>query len=139
MTNHSKLHNPNYVGPGLWYSLHSLSAFSKTPEMKSYAIQYIKNLQENFPCGECKIHFGDYIQKHPLENTINGNEESLFMWMFNFHNTVNYRLGKQIVSYEDAKKIFYTNSEYCMSDCTEEDKKPKQPRLVPKDMPGYIF
>ena len=140
MTNHSKLHNPNYVGPGLWYSLHSMAAYADTLELKLSAIKYIKYLQENFPCGECKVHFGDYIEKHPLEATLNSNAESLFMWVFNFHNAVNFRLGKTQVSYDDAKKIFYTNSEYCMSDCTaEEDKKMKKPKLVPKDMPGHMF
>lgn len=145
MSNHSRLHNPNYVGPGLWYSIHSITANAKTPEEKKDAIRYIRNLQSNFPCGECKIHFGNYLSTHSPESTLNGNEESLFLWSFNFHNAVNHRLKKPQVSYEDAKKIFYTNSEFCMSDCGSDDKTPshssssKKPRIVPKDTPGDIF
>ena len=142
MSNHARLHNPVYVGPGLWYSIHTISADAKTPEEKKWAIRYIKNLQHNFPCGDCKIHFGNYIDTHPLESTINGNEEALFLWSFNFHNAVNHRLKKPQVSYDDAKKIYYTDSEFCMAGCSGEDssdKKTKHPKLVPKDMPGDMF
>ena len=141
MANHSRIHNPNYIGPGLWYNLHLLGAMSKTPEQKRCAIDYIKHLQQNFPCGECKEHFGMYIETHPLESTINGNEESLFLWTFNFHNAVNFRLKKSQVSYEDAKKIYYESSEFCMKGCDEENKtsKNKHPKLIPRDAPGDIF
>ena len=139
MSNHSRLHNPNYTGPGLWFGLHTLGAMSKTPEQKKSAIEYIKYLQQNFPCNECKGHFGNYIETHPLERVINdNNEESLFLWTFNFHNAVNHRLKKPIVSYDEAKQIFYNNSEFCMNECGSEEK-PKRPKLVPKDMPGSMF
>jgi hypothetical protein len=145
MSNHARLHNPNYVGPGLWYGIHTMAANAKTPERKRYAIEEIRNLQSNFPCGECKIHFGNYLSTHSPETTINGNEEALFLWSFNFHNAVNHRLKKPQVSYDDAKKIFYTDSEFCMSDCgsenkvNEKDKVNKKPRLIPRDTPGDIF
>ena len=147
MSNHSRLHNPNYSGPGIWFSLHSLGAYSKSSEEKRFAISFIKNLQQNFPCGDCKGHFGSYIDTHPLEPLINdGNEESLFLWTFNFHNAVNHRLRKPIISYEDAKYIYYANSEFCMSGCTDEKDKVanntnllKKGKIVPKDLPGTMF
>lgn len=138
MSNHSRIHNQDYTGPGLWYGLHTLGAASKTVEQKKFAIQYIKHLQQNFFCGECKGHFGNYIETHPLETVLNNDEESLFLWIFNFHNAVNFRLNKKQVSYDEAKKIYYQNSEFCFSDCNSE-KKAMQPRIVPRDMPGFIF
>ena len=138
MSNHNKLHNQNYIGPGIWYKLHLDAAWADTAEKKKCVIEQIKNLQAKFPCNDCKIHFGNYIEMHPLESTINSNSESLFLWTFNFHNTVNYRLKKKQISYDDAKKIFYDNSIFCSADCNE-DKSRTPPKLIPKDLPGYIF
>jgi hypothetical protein len=136
---HSRIHDPKYIGPGIWFSLHTLGAMSKTKEQKRFAVEYIRYLQQNFPCGDCKGHFGNYIQTHPLETIINdNNEESLFLWIFNFHNAVNHRLKKPQASYEDIKNIYYTNSEFCMSDCSS-DNKNKHPNIIPRDMPGDIF
>ena len=141
MSNHSRLHNPNYTGPGIWFTIHSIAAQAKTPEEKKFVIKQIKYLQEHFPCGDCKIHFGEYINKHPLENAINGSEESLFIWTFNFHNAVNFRLKKPQVTYEEAKSIFYKESIYCDAKCdqSEEVKNNKPPKIVPRDMVGYMF
>lgn len=138
MSNHNRLHNQNYIGPGLWYGMHLDAAWATTPDKKVCVIGKIKNLQAKFPCGECKVHFGDYIQSHPLEPTINADEEALFRWTFNFHNAVNARLKKPQVSYDDAKKIFYEDSAYCSADCDETPKR-TPPRLIPKDMPGYVY
>jgi len=138
MGNHSKLHNQNYIGPGLWYSMHINAAWADTEEKKRCVIQQIKNLQEKFPCNECKEHFENYIRMHPLEITLNGGPESLFLWTFNFHNAVNHRLKKPQVSYDDAKKIFYEDSIFCMKDCDEEVKKTPV-RLMPKDIPSYLL
>ena len=54
---------------------------------------------------------------------------------------MNSRLKKNQVSYEDAKKIYYESSEFCMSGCNEEIKtsKNKHPKLIPRDTPGDIF
>lgn len=141
MTNHSKLHNPKYVGPGTWFTIHSLAAWAKTPEQKKVVIEQIKYMQSHFPCGDCKVHFGDYIVNHPMEITINGNEDALFLWTVDFHNAVNYRLGKDQVSFKEAKSIFYDDSVYCSAKCDEEAETPKPtgPKIVPVDYPGYIF
>lgn len=141
MTNHSKLHNPVYVGPGVWFSIHSIAAWAKTPEKKRHTIEFIKHLQEHFPCGECKGHFGNYIETHPMDYTIKGSEDSLFLWTVNFHNAVNYRLNKQQVTYEEAKSIYYTDSIYCTASCDDDKTEPvnKKPNIVPAEYPGYIF
>lgn len=138
MASHNRLHNPNYSGPGIWFNMHTNCAWATTPDQKRFTIDQIKNLQSKFPCGECKVHFGNYIQAHPMEPTINGNEEALFLWSFNFHNAVNARLRKPQFSYEDAKKIYYDDASFCSANCDEEKSK-TPPKLRPKDLPGYIF
>jgi hypothetical protein len=138
MTDHNRLHNPNYIGPGIWYTIHSLAADAKTPQEKTDVIRHIRKIQSRFPCNDCKVHFGNYLEYNPPEMTVNGSPESLFAWTVNFHNSVNHRLNKPQVSYNDAKSIFMEESIFCMTDCTESETK-TPPRIVPKDIPGYIF
>lgn len=139
MSGHTKLHNPNYVGPGCWFAIHSAAASVTSNEDKIHVIKFIKHLQKHFPCGDCRTHFGNYIEKNPLEMTLNGSLESLFSWTVNFHNSVNFRLNKPQVSFEDARKIYYDDAEFCMKECTKETENKLNTRIVPKDLPGYIF
>jgi hypothetical protein len=140
MSNHSRLHNPSYVGPGTWFSIHSMAAYADTPEKKKCVIDQIKYIQAHFPCGDCKVHFGNYISSHPMEPTLQGGADALFLWTVNFHNAVNFRLNKPQVSYEEARKIFYSDSIYCTAKCDDEPQPPiKNIKLVPRDMPGHMF
>ncbi len=158
--NHSKLHNPVYVGPGIWFTIHTLAANARSKKEKEDVIHHIRKLQDRFPCLECKGHFGEYLSKHPPEDSIDGNEDALFLWTVNFHNAVNYRLKKPQVSYEEAKSIFKENEVFCTKKCDEEEetsnknhgpktvvniymnsedsKNSKGPKLVPKDIPSYL-
>lgn len=139
MTQHSKLHNPNYIGPGSWFTIHSMAACISDENEKKCVIKVIRHLQKSFPCGDCRGHFGTYLDKNPPEMTLGGSLDSLFVWTVNFHNAVNYRLGKPQVSVEEARKIFYEDSEFCMKDCTKEIETKLNPKLIPKDLPGYMF
>lgn len=153
--NHSKLHNPVYVGPGIWFAIHTMAADAKTDTEKKNVIHYIRKLQDKFPCGECKGHFGNYLEKHPPEETLGKGEESLFLWTFNFHNAVNFRLKKSQLSYEEAKSIFYTDDVFCSAKCDDDgtspapveiikssEKKSSKPskhiKLVSSDIPLYL-
>ena len=150
--NHSKLHNPVYVGPGIWFTIHTLAANASSDNEKKDVIKHIRKLHDRFPCLECKGHFGEYLTKHPPEDSLGGNEDALFLWTVNFHNAVNYRLRKPQVSYEEAKSIYKENDIFCTKKCDEEEDegKPfkgpstvitveiKGPRLVPKDIPSYL-
>jgi hypothetical protein len=121
--NQSKLHNPVYIGPGTWYTIHTLAAEAKTNEDKRDVIKHIRTLQRKFSCSDCKGHFGEYLATHPPEETLGASqsEDSLFLWTVNFHNAVNYRLRKPQVSYEEAKSIYMNDSIFCSAKCDEED------------------
>jgi hypothetical protein len=149
---HSKLHNPVYVGPGIWYTFHALAAEAKTDTDKRDVIKHIRLIQQKFPCLECKGHFGEYLTKHPPEETLgkNQSEDSLFLWTVNFHNAVNYRLRKPQVSYEEAKSIYMTNDIFCTAKCDEEESdSPKSSKsvknsgkgakLVPSDIASILL
>jgi hypothetical protein len=142
--NHSRLHNPKYVGPGLWYGMHIDAANAKTSKDKEAVIKRIRILQNNFPCQECKVHFANYLTNHPPEETIKGGPDSLFLWTVNFHNAVNYRLGKPQITFEEAKSIYIDQDVFCTkSSCEDsdeevviEDKKENKPKKTPKLIPA---
>ena len=141
--NHSRLHDPKYVGPGIWFSIHMLAANASIPKEKEAVVKQIRIIQANFPCQECKGHFGKYLISHPPEETINdSNPDSLFLWTVNFHNSVNYRLGKPQITYEEAKSIYMEGSVFCMKQSCEEEETPKPKsnvKLVPSDKSGAYY
>lgn len=119
--NHSRLHNPKYVGPGIWFSMHVMAYNAKTQKEKEFVIKQIRLIQQNFPCQECKSHFWDYLNNHPPEATIKGDSEALFLWTVNFHNSVNYRNGYGQLSFEEAKTLYSGDGLYCMKSSCEDE------------------
>jgi len=121
--NHSRLHNPKYVGPGIWFSIHIMAYNAKTQKEKEFVIKQIRIIQQNFPCQECKIHFGNYLENHPPEATASpkSDSESLFLWTVNFHNAVNFRKGYPQLSFEEAKSIYSGEGIYCMKSSCEDN------------------
>ena len=157
--NHSHLHNPKYVGPGMWFTIHTLAAQARTDKEKKDVIHHIRCLQDKFPCLECKGHFGTYLTSHPPEETIGKGSESLFAWTVNFHNAVNHRLKKPQLSYEEAKSIFLNDDIFCTAACDEDKnvkssshpininiqintnssgKQKTSAKLVPSDIPIFL-
>lgn len=58
---------------------------------------WIYNLVKRFPCEKCKSHFEYYLKLHPLAKY-----PDLSKWVWAFHNSVNKKLDKPIISYETA-------------------------------------
>lgn len=102
--------DPKIWGPKYWYTFHMAAAnypVDASPitakRMKGFvmAIPYI------LPCETCRIHASAYIEKHVdvLDDIVSGREK-LFKFFVDMHNMVNARLNKQILSYEDAFKLY---------------------------------
>jgi FAD-linked sulfhydryl oxidase len=87
-------------GPYGWKWLHKLAIkYPTCPSMYdvNYAYYRIINFIENLPCNICKNHAEQYIEHNPL--TLNSSQE-LQEWVWEFHNAVNFRLGKKLISFE---------------------------------------
>lgn len=115
--NHQRLHDPRVIGPGLWFWMHSKAARAITLIAKQRLIEDIRELQEDFPCKECKGHFAEYLEHHPPEISLDGDEKSLFYWTVDFHNDRNAATLKAQVSYRDAEDIYFNNSVECETRC----------------------
>nr|AAF27974.1 Te-9GL protein [African swine fever virus] len=93
-------------GPKYWRALHLYAIFfSDTPGWKEKyeAIQWILNFIESLPCTRCQHHAFSYLTKNPL--TLNNSEDFQY-WTFAFHNNVNNRLNKKIISWSEYKNIY---------------------------------
>jgi hypothetical protein len=120
--NHQKLHDPRYIGPGIWFNMHLDAAEAKTRAEQVLAVQRFRRLQQRFPCLKCKEHFKEYLDRHPPEQIVGTSQEALFRWSVEFHNAVNAFTGKAQVSYTDAHNIFYIpDFIVCSADCTDSD------------------
>lgn len=94
-----------YYGPGYWAAMHIDSFKCKTYEQKIAVANTIARMITNFPCLKCRKHGTEYASQNPFIHAINDSDPlSLFRWVWKFHNSVNKRLDKHIVSFEEAVK-----------------------------------
>ena len=102
--------------------MHIDSFNAKTYEQKITSANTIARLITTFPCGKCRKHATEYASHHPLIHPINDGEQlSLFRWVWKFHNTVNERIGKQTISFEDAVKKWGDESICFETSCGDSD------------------
>ena len=93
-------------GPRLWRFLHALSfAFPEkpTPEQVDAFHKLLDALKVLIPCPECRNHYCEYLGGSPAPTNCGQN---LREWLVNFHNDVNVRLGKPVVSLAEAEKLY---------------------------------
>ena len=124
------LSDPNYVGPGSWFALHMLSS-KAIPQFKDALVYYIKQFIDNFKCLRCREHAKKYMEVNPIENYLN-QKDGLFKWTWEFHNTVNKRLGKPLVGWDEAYHMYHNpEAGVCSADCGGHGDEPEQPEEQP--------
>lgn len=98
-----------FWGPGLWVALHSMTFdYPENPSLedKQRYRAFFHTLKYVLPCGTCRAHYTEGIEKKmPIEPALK-NRDTLSRWLVDFHNSVNQRLGKPIVSYESVKEKY---------------------------------
>jgi len=121
--------DPKRIGPGYWHCIHTLSIIANTIEKQRSFIETMKNLCEKFPCSVCGKHCKEYIEHNEMEKYIGifveiddvKNYVGLFIWTWKFHNAVNVRTKKKLMSWDTAYNI-YNNSKnlhLCSAKCLE--------------------
>ena len=76
-------------GPKLWAQIHRMSLNRDPPKFNKFLHSM------DIPCNKCKFHFKEYIRSHPVT-------KDTVRWGIDFHNSVNRRLGKKVLSYKVA-------------------------------------
>lgn len=114
-----KISDPKIFGPVMWYNIHKLSL--KLTE--DCYIAYIKELIPIIPCSTCKQHAIEYLKLNPLKEFIGvkdpttGDNIGMFKWSWIFHNSVNERLGKNIMNFDTAFNMYNDISQICSLEC----------------------
>ena len=125
--------DPKYIGPGTWNVIHRNAFRSRTHAQQLEFIDFMKEVCKGFPCVVCQGHCSEYIRNHPMEDyldisvDINGDklELGLFVWTWKFHNAVNARIKKPIMSWDTAYNLYAdTESLVCSKNCMEADNQP---------------
>jgi hypothetical protein len=102
--------SPKVWGPPLWFTLHNSS--SKYPINPSSLVrERMKNviigLPILLPCEVCKEHATGYIEKYFEQlDEICSSRDNLFKFFVDFHNQVNKRHDKPLMTYEAAYKLY---------------------------------
>ena len=91
---------PNIWGPNLWGTLHLLClAGTITPE-------FVQEFAKVIPCPMCAGHFAELLKESPLPDSDDPNV--LFEWSVHVHNLVNSRIGKPLLTVDQAEKRWTT-------------------------------
>lgn len=114
--------DPKYLGPGIWFTIHTLAKNATTPTLKQTFKVFIYSLREEFPCNLCRSHIIEFLDRHPIDSFWNikdtsGRDIGLFKYTWMFHNTVNKRLNKPQLSFESALEIYYGSTAPSLAPC----------------------
>lgn len=122
--------DPKYTGPGTWNMLHRLAFKARDSPSQLNYIAVMKETCYGFNCVVCRGHCTEYIKNHPLEEylgtkiTVEGKNLDLgmFVWTWKFHNAVNARLQKPIMSWVTAYNLYSeTQNLVCSKSCLEDN------------------
>lgn len=115
------------LSPLLWgryyWSVLTLTALrydheAMSRDTREQLIQFFRLLPAWLPCPSCSHHIQKYMQTHPLplghttdpvvtpSNTAQPYDTPMVRWTMDLHNVVNERLGKPVLTYEEAWRRF---------------------------------
>ena len=133
--------NPKYIGPGTWNVIHTLAYNATTPKSKQAFMDHMIIICHQFPCDTCRGHCKQYLKENPMTDYLDvvteGKALGLFTWTWQFHNAVNFRIGKPLMSWDMAVHIYTqfkneTHDGQCSKDCSDPDhQKPKAESIRP--------
>tara|TARA_A100001011_G_scaffold400160_1_gene512838 strand:+ start:74 stop:550 length:477 start_codon:yes stop_codon:yes gene_type:complete len=112
--NEWKKYNPGIApetwGSAFWFTLHNGSnnyPINPTPAWKYRMKNFILGIPVMIPCETCEAHASSYIQERFNDlDIIVSSRKNLFEFFVHFHNEVNKRLGKKVISIDEVKKIY---------------------------------
>ena len=93
-------------GPKAWHWLHLQAInYPENPSKVDRTSMFMRfwSFIHTLPCSECRAHAVSYIQKFPPDFS---SSRQFQVWAWRFHNTVNYRLGKPLMTASEYKKTY---------------------------------
>lgn len=107
--------DPKVWGPYMWFTLHTFSANypinGGSELVKEQFRNYIRSIPFIIPCRDCSIHASSFIESvelvdKNLEKALSS-RKNLFEFFVDFHNQVNKRHNKPLMSYKEAYDMYF--------------------------------
>ena len=101
----------NYWAHQVWALIHTLCVidFENNEPIILKTIEALKNLKYSILCESCRTEYENEFSRldalDPKEHMV------LFKWSVEFHNRINVKVGKPVVSYEEALGLWTTVNE----------------------------
>jgi hypothetical protein len=109
-------YGPDVWGPHGWKFIHFITmGYPETPteeDKKTYK-KFFEMLGSVIPCKICGDHYNSHIKKHPIDDKILKDKDSLMAWGVEIHNIVNKNNGKKIYSVEEGIADIVKNNKVC--------------------------
>ena len=106
--------DPRVFGPHMWFTLHTISFFypehPTSSDMLTYK-EFFVRFSNFIPCKLCSKHYDLYIHNYPIDGYLNS-RESLARWVVNLHNSVNRRLHKTEIPFDQVLRMYKQSYQY---------------------------
>ena len=113
-----------YLGPGIWYTIHQQALLTKWDDRDSY-FRLVVEIVDTLPCEKCRLDSVEYVEWRLIDDSYQNRYQNMFdsegryigifVWSYQFHNYVNRKLHKSVLSLESAleKYIMPDNCQSC--------------------------
>lgn len=118
--NDNKYQNPIFF-TGIWFCIHILSLRAKTLEAMRKFAEELRFIIDKIKCDNCRTHGLEYMKNNPIEkyfklrDSRSGASIGPFYYTWEFHNSVNRRIGKKEMDFYTALQL-YSSADIC-KDC----------------------
>jgi len=92
-----------------WHIFHTIS-LNYNNEYRNEYINFFESLKTIIPCDICKEHYIQNINKENMKIENNINNDKIFNWTIDLHNTVNKIHNKKIWKYDESKNYYLKNN-----------------------------
>uniref|UniRef100_A0A6C0HP49 thiol oxidase n=1 Tax=viral metagenome TaxID=1070528 RepID=A0A6C0HP49_9ZZZZ len=98
-------------GNAVWYLFHTLVYKIKSTDDSNFKelFGHISSISKNLPCPECSEHAALFLSRVNID-IVTSSRENMITFLFEFHNSVNKKIGKPIYLLEDLKKYSLANT-----------------------------
>jgi len=103
--------NREIWGPRTWRFFHLLASISDRKDACALWLPLLRTTSQVLPCELCRQHMSQYLVQHrfvvnPVLITGDEVKESMVGYLWAFHNSVNERIGKPIITQEEMIGLY---------------------------------
>tara|TARA_Y100000741_G_scaffold364899_1_gene357577 strand:+ start:3738 stop:4187 length:450 start_codon:yes stop_codon:yes gene_type:complete len=91
-------------GNATWYLIHTLAYKINDESHLGELVNQLYKICDNLPCIDCRDHAIMLLTKNNFKNI--NNKQQLILFMLEFHNAINVKLGKNKFTIEENNKLY---------------------------------